>query len=170
MKYFATVNGEEHELDLIERHGRLEASFDGEPVEVGYEEVDRLGQVALILEGRSYAVSIEGGSGERQVTVAGHLYQVSLEDERERAAHAAERDRASAGGDIKSVMPGVVVSVLVAEGDEVEAGQALIILEAMKMQNEIEAPSAGVVARLHVREGEAVSSGTKLVTLKAARE
>ena len=64
-------------------------------------------------------------------------------------------------------MPGVVVELLVAEGDEVSEGQSLLILEAMKMQNEIQAPSAGKVEKIHVREGEAVDGGAKLVGLSA---
>ena len=67
---------------------------------------------------------------------------------------------------MKSVMPGVVVSLLVAEGDVVEEGQALLVLEAMKMQNEIAAPTAGEVRHIHVAEGEAVSAGAKLVELE----
>ena len=71
---------------------------------------------------------------------------------------------------MKSIMPGVVVSLLVAEGDVVEEGQALLVLEAMKMQNEIAAPTAGEVRLIHVAEGEAVSAGAKLVELEAPAE
>ncbi len=166
MKYFVSVNGEEHVVELSERLGRVEVRYDGDPTPVVCEEVDRLGQVALFLGDRSYAISIEGGAEECSVTVAGHLYQVRLEDERERAAHAAERERQKKGGDVKSVMPGVVVQVLVKEGDAVNAGQPLLILEAMKMQNEIEAPTDGVVKRVFVSQGDAVASGAKLVALK----
>ena len=167
MRYFVTVNGQEHEVELVERLGRLEVRLDGEAVDTRYEEVDRLGQIALFLGDRAYAVSIEGDSQSSQVTVAGHVYQVDLEDERERAAHAAERGRAVKGGEVKSVMPGVVIELLVAEGDLVAAGQPLLILEAMKMQNEIAAPADGRVTRLHVARGEAVAGGARLVTLAA---
>jgi len=167
VRYFVTVNGEEHEVELVERLGRLEVELDGETLDVRYEEVDRLGQVALFVGDRAFAVSIEGDPQSSQVTVAGHVYQVEIEDERERAAHAAEGARAHMGGEVKSVMPGVVLELLVAEGDTVVAGQPLLILAAMKMQNEIAAPSAGRVARLHVAQGEAVASGARLVTLSA---
>jgi biotin carboxyl carrier protein len=171
VKYFVTVNGTEHVVELVEVLGELRVSYDGTPLETRYEEVDRLGQVALYIKSgdadKAYAISIEGSAAEVQVTVAGHLYQVELEDERERAAHDAERTRAKGGGDLKSIMPGVVVKLLVAEGDVVAKDQPLLILEAMKMQNEIAAPSDGRVAALHVREGQAVASGAKLVTLAA---
>jgi biotin carboxyl carrier protein len=167
LKYFARVNGEPHEIELTERLGLLAVTYDGEPVEVRYDEVDRLGQLALFVGERAYGASIEGGPETSHVTVAGHVYTVELEDERERAAHAAERARGKQGGDVKSVMPGIVIELLVAEGDVVEAGQPLLILEAMKMQNEIAAPIAGRVARLFVARGEAVGSGAKLATLDA---
>jgi len=169
MKYFVTVNGEEHEVELALRQGSLDVSFDGQVLDVRYDEVDRLGQVGLFIGDRSYAVSIEGDSHAALVTVAGHLYQVELEDERERAARSAERERQGAGGDVKSVMPGVVVKLLVSAGESIAKGEPLLILEAMKMQNEIQAPIDGTVTAVHVTEGTAVASGAKLVTL-AARE
>jgi biotin carboxyl carrier protein len=173
VKYYVTVNGHEHEVELVERLGELQVRYDGRPVAVRHEEVDRLGQVALFLreEGqdcdRSFAVSIEGDASEVRVSVAGHLYQVEIEDERERAAHDAERRSRKGGGDIKSVMPGVVAKLLIGVGDVVERGQPLLILEAMKMQNEIASPRPGRVSVLHVQEGQAVASGSKLVSLES---
>jgi pyruvate carboxylase subunit B len=167
VKYFVTVNGRAHEVDVVERLGELRVQVDGKELDLSYEEVDNLGQVALISEGRSWAVSIEGDEHTVSATIAGHLYSVEIEDERERAAHAAEREASKGGGPIKSVMPGVVVKLLVKEGDAVDKGAPLLILEAMKMQNEIAAPSGGVVKSIHVSEKEAVASGAKLVTLAA---
>ena len=167
MKYFVEVNGRTVEVDVLERLGELEVRIDGKPREFHYAEADRLGQVAAQLDGWSYGVSIEGDDHRCWVTVAGHLYQVEIEDERERAAHAAERERGKGGGTLESVMPGVVIQLLVAEGDTVEEGQSLLILEAMKMQNEIAAPSAGKIKTIHVAEGVAVASAQKLVTIEA---
>jgi biotin carboxyl carrier protein len=165
LKYYVDVDGREHVVELAEVLGRLEVRFDGALLDVRYEEVDRLGQVALYVGDKAYAVSIEGGAASAQVTVAGHLYGVNLEDERERAAHDAERTRPKRGGDVKSVMPGVVARLLVRAGEPVVQGQPLLILEAMKMQNEIVAPEAGRVTALHVRQGQAVASGARLATL-----
>ena len=165
MKYYVTVNGRAHEVEVVERLGELAVKVDGKPLDLDYEEADNLGQVALLSGGRSWGVSIEGDEHAVSCTIAGHLYAVEIEDERERAAHAAEREASKGGGTLKSVMPGIVVKLLVKEGDTVEKGQSLLILEAMKMQNEIAAPCPGVVKALHVREKEAVSSGAKLVTL-----
>jgi pyruvate carboxylase subunit B len=150
---------------LVERAGVLAVEVDGKSLDVRYEEVDELGQVVLMRDGRSYALSIEGDESRAAVTLAGHFYDVRLEDERERAAHAAERATGPASGDVLGVMPGVVVAVLVKKGEAVQAGQPLLILSAMKMQNEIAAPAAGVVADLHVSPGQAVAAGARLVTL-----
>ncbi len=167
MKYFVTVNGRAREVELIERLGQLELRVDGRKLDLSYEEVDNLGQVAILASGRSWGVSIEGDEHNVTCSIAGRLYAVEIEDERERAAHAAEREATKGGGVVKSIMPGVVVKLLVKEGEAVEKGQPLLVLEAMKMQNEIGAPGAGVVKALHVREGEAVNSGAKLATLAA---
>jgi biotin carboxyl carrier protein len=166
VKYFVEVNGRPHVVDVVERLGELQVSVDGAPLALEYEEVDALGQVALRAGTRSFGVSIEGDANTVWATIAGHQYEVTIEDERERAAHAAERASASTGGVVKSVMPGVVVELLVAPGDVVEKGQPLLLLEAMKMQNEIGAPAAGRVKKVHVAKGEAVSGGAKLVTLE----
>ena len=167
MKYFVSVNGHDHEVNLTERLGELLVEVDGEPMDLVYEEVDKLGQVLAIAGDDSFGVSIEGGSTRAGITIAGHFYDVEIEDERERAAHAAARAAGAGGGIVKSVMPGVVVSLLVSEGDVVEEGQALLVLEAMKMQNEIAAPVSGTVKRVHVHEGEAVSAGAKLVEIQS---
>ena len=72
----------------------------------------------------------------------------------------------SAVRDVKAAMPGKVVRLLASPGDNVEAGQGLLILEAMKMQNELRSPRPGVVASVRIAEGDTVSSGQVLVTLE----
>ncbi len=165
MKYYVTVGEHNREVDVVERSGELCVSVDGEPLELSYQEIDRLGQVIVLHRGNSLAMSIEGDEHRVFVTLAGHEYPITLEDERERAAQLAASAAAKGGGTVEAVMPGVVVELLVAEGQEVVEGQPLLILEAMKMQNEICAPSDGVVDRLHVEAGTAVVAGEKLVTL-----
>ena len=170
MKYFVEVNGRERVVELSERLGRLSVLVDGEPVEVDYGDVDGLGQLLVLSGGESFGVSVEGDTNRMGITIAGHLYDVAIEDERERAASAAERAAAKRGGLVKSVMPGVVFELLVEPGQAVEEGQPLLILEAMKMQNELAAPTSGLVREVHVRQGEAVAGGAKLVTLEAEED
>jgi biotin carboxyl carrier protein len=94
--------------------------------------------------------------------------RVPIEDERGRMARLATGGAAGAGGGdgkIKSVMPGVVKELLVAPEEAVQAGQALLILEAMKMENEIRAPRDGTVGTIHVDAGQAVEKGALLISL-----
>ncbi len=168
MKYYVSIGDRTHEVELVERLGELHVSVDGRPMPLSYEEADRLGQVIVLHEGLSYAMSIEGDGRSVGIGLAGHWYAMELEDERERAAHIAERASSRGGGVVKSVMPGVVVELLVRTGDVVEAGQPLLILEAMKMQNEIASPSGGRVQTIHVSQRQAVGAGEKLLTLGPA--
>lgn len=167
MKYFAKVNGREHEVELVERLGKLEVAVDGKALDLSYEEVDDLGQVIVMRDGKSYGLSMEGDEGRVHVTLAGRTYEIALEDERERAAHAADRAVGKGGGVVTAVMPGVVVEVLVKSGTGVVKGQPLLILSAMKMQNEIAAMSDGVVGEVFVAAGQAVAAGAKLMVVKA---
>jgi len=166
VKYFVDVGGHAHEVEVDEREPAW-LTIDGRRYAVSYDEADQLGQVVFLHEGKSYALSIEGDGREVGVTLAGHFYGVAIEDERERAAHLADRETGAGGGTVESSMPGVVVELLVEEGAVVERGQPLLILEAMKMQNEIVSPWAGEVTQLLVARGQAVGRGAKLVTLRA---
>lgn len=170
MKYFTQVDGQEFEVEIVESHGELTVYVDGELVESRYTAVDRAGQVALSVAGRAFGVSLAGTLNDYDVNIAGHRFSVTIEDERERAAHAAERAKNKGGGILKAVMPGVIVDLNVSVGDVVEAGQALLILEAMKMQNEIAAPAPGRIKRIHVEAGQAVAGGAPLVELEALPE
>jgi biotin carboxyl carrier protein len=167
VKYFVTINGRAHEVELVERLGELVATVDGKPFDASYQEVDDQGQVVLLHAGRSYALSLDGDENQVAMTLAGHFYDVRLEDERERAAHAAEGDTRPANGLVTSIMPGIVVDLLVKPGQTIEKGAPLLILSAMKMQNEIAAPVAGTVQTVHVATGQAVAAGAKLVTIIA---
>ena len=73
MKYFVTVNGHDHEVTLTERLGELLVEVDGEPMDLVYEEVDKLGQVLAIVGDASFGVSIEGDSTRAGLTIAGHF-------------------------------------------------------------------------------------------------
>ena len=168
MKYFLNVNGRDIEVTFEEAEGRLSASLGpGRRHRVDYAEVDGLGQYAVSIDDRSYAVSIDGELGKYTVGLAGEVFRVNLEDEREKAAQLLFRGPSGEGTrTIPSLMPGVIVKVLVREGDEVQADQPLLILEAMKMQNEIRADAPGKVKKVQVQPGQAVGGGDPLVTLE----
>lgn len=120
------------------------------------------GVYSVLLDGRSYRVRLEGAG---EVEVGTRRFAVEVVDPR-----AAPAVGARAGQDARSTltapMPGKVVRVLARAGEAVEAGQGILVVEAMKMQNEIKSPKAGVVASLSVEEGAAVSSGQTLAVIE----
>ena len=132
-------------------------------------EVLRDGYVSLIVDGRSVPVSVEpAGEGMMRVTIAGQRTQVQVKDERDLLVDefGLAEDGAS-GGVVRAPMPGLVLDILVEEGDEVAAEQGLLVLEAMKMENELKAPSGGVVSAIHVEDGEAVDKEDLLIEIEA---
>jgi biotin carboxyl carrier protein len=133
----------------------------------------------LLLDGASWTFAPEpGAAGERQdggggpwvVNAAGERFQVEVVDERTQPVPplAARGSRPDTGGVVAAPMPGLVVRVEVTEGQRVDAGAGLVVVEAMKMENELRAPGPGVVTRIHVAAGQAVEKGAPLVTLGSA--
>jgi biotin carboxyl carrier protein len=113
----------------------------------------------------SYEVAIEAGpAGERVVFVNGRAFPVRVADPR--AMFGRRADSAHRTGDITAPMPGRVVKVLVARGDAVSARQPLVIVEAMKMENELRAPRAGTVADVRVSEGSSVEAHAVLIVIE----
>jgi len=167
MKLIAHIGNTGHELTL----GPLvssssECMFAVDSVE-GKAEVEAIGPGAysILVGTRSYEVKIEESGDEFVVAVDGRRFEVAIEDPR-RAGPRAERIDSVSSGDIVSPMPGKVVRVLVSAGDEVQPGQGLLVVEAMKMQNEIKAAVAGKIKTVHVSEGSAVAAGEVMVVIE----
>ena len=121
--------------------------------------------VSVRHEGRMFLIDVlRVGPRQRAVLLNGHREQLEVLDEL--AAAASQRESAHHGrAELVAEMPGLVVEVKAEPGQEVAAGQALVVLEAMKMQNELGAPRAGVVAEILVKPGQKVDGGTVLVRL-----
>ena len=116
---------------------------------------------SVILDGCSYEVAVTGSEAE----VGGMRMQVEIEDPRKWNPSAGSRKGRGAEA-IKAPMPGKVIRVLVGVGEEIAAGQGLVVLEAMKMQNEMKAPRAGRVAGIAVKPHEAVNANSVLLTIE----
>ena len=123
----------------------------------------------LLLAGESWTLAAEAldGVGRWALGVAGERIEVEVRSERTREIEALAPSRPGPPGQrtVKAPMPGLVVRVEVAAGQRVEGGAGLVVVEAMKMENELRAPQPGVVATVHVEVGQAVEKGAPLVTL-----
>jgi len=164
MKYIAEVDGLEFPVEILDEH---HVRFGENVLEVDLAVVSGEPLYSLIVNGESFEGYVYPDEAGWQVLLFGQFYQVNVEDERERRLKTAIQTAARPGAEfiLKAPMPGLVVSVLVSEGQSVERGQTLVILESMKMQNELRAPSAGNVARLRVQAGETVEQKQILLNL-----
>lgn len=119
------------------------------------------GAYSILVEGKAYEARVSGD----QIVVNGQRFAFEIDDPR-----AWKRTGGSAGAhgraSITAPMPGKVVRVLAAAGDQVEAGQGIVVVEAMKMQNEMKAPRAGRLVAIAVRENDSVNAGAVLATIE----
>lgn len=168
MKYFATINKQTFEID-IDHHNRI--TVDGVELAADMKLVGGQRLYSLLLDNTSYEVLLEPENDKRNqynVMVSGLRYQVKVQDERSRRLALVDRSLRAPEGEllIKAPIPGLVVKVSVAPGQEVGEGETLVILEAMKMENELRAPRAGTVHDVRVLQGDQVALGQMLLALK----
>jgi biotin carboxyl carrier protein len=165
MKYITTVNDKEFTIEVVDdQHVRIGDRL----IQVNFEPVSGQPVFSLIMDGKSYESFIyEGEEDSWQVLLRGRLFQVKVEDEREKRLRVAAGGGVSEGGEfmMKAPMPGLVVALSVEEGQEVEKGQVLVILESMKMQNELKAPRAGKIGRIRVKAGESVEQKQTMLSI-----
>jgi len=152
-------------IELRRRGSVWELTLDGRILSVDVTAI--AGRWSLLIGSRSYEVAVERRSnGERIVYVNGVAVPISIMDPRERLVRRRGTVSAETGPrSIVSPMPGRIVKVLVREGEVVAAQQGLVVVEAMKMENELRAPRAGQVSAVKVVEGMSVEAKTVLVTL-----
>ena len=164
MKYITTVEGKQFLVEIIdEKH----VSVDGKVYEVDFESVSGQPVYSLIVDGKSHEGYAARGEEDWQVLLHGRLYPITVEDEREK------RLRSAAGGGVvetgefhlRAPMPGLVVAIHVEEGQAVKRGEVMLILESMKMQNELKAPRDGTIGRVRVKAGETVEQKQTLLSV-----
>ena len=162
VRFEVSIAGRKHNLEITQADGAWQCRVDGRAIDV---DVVRLadGTLSILHQGKSYVARQEGGSAG---VLGGRTYEVSIADPRSWRA----RQQAAAGvsGSLKLVasMPGKVVRVLTVPGSSVVAGQGIVVIEAMKMQNEIRAPRDGTITAVLVEEGKAVSVGELVAILE----
>jgi biotin carboxyl carrier protein len=164
MKRALTINGRDCAIEIIEQSPACRFSFDGDGVCAADVEMPEHGVYSILIDGRSYDAFVTESAAGLVVSIDGHRFEIAVRDPRQWS-----RKGGGAGGEgvqtIASPMPGKVVRVLVAAGDEVEPGRGIVVVEAMKMQNEMKADRAGKVLTMTAKEGATVSAGDVLATV-----
>jgi len=166
MKYATTINDKTY---IIEINDDRRVLVDGVEYAVDFESVSGQPVYSLLINGRSYEAYVAAAEDteEWQVLLHGELSSVLVEDEREKRLRQAAGGVAATSGEyhLKAPMPGLIVAVQVSEGQVVAKGDILIILESMKMQNELKCPRAGTITRIRVKAGEGVEQNQQLITI-----
>jgi biotin carboxyl carrier protein len=165
MKYVVSLGDREIEVELRPAAGNgLEARIGDRRRQVDLVPAGGRSLFSLLLDGASYEVSLIGDGDTTLVALRGTEFRMRVESEQARHARLLAGQGGPRGNDtVRSVMPGRVVRVQVKEGDLVQTGTPLLILEAMKMENEIRSPLAGSVRQIFVRDGQTVVNGDPLV-------
>jgi biotin carboxyl carrier protein len=168
MKLTTTIDGVEKTLELTAAPATNRVVNFVLDAEAGEADVVRTGPAAysIIQEGLSYEVTVHhGADGALQVSVNGSAHRVEVRDPR-RWTPAGGSAGMAGPRKITAPMPGRIVKLLVQAGDQVEEGHGVIIVEAMKMQNEMKAAKAGTVGALEVAEGDSVAAGQTLLVIE----
>ena len=171
MHYVAIVGEEERQVEVTELSpGRFQIIMDGRTLQVDARAVSDA-TLSLLHEHQGYEVAAEAGAAAgagEDLFLRGHVVNVEVLDLRNLRLRKAQAVAESPDGPVSvtAPMPGKVVAVLVREGEEVAEGQGLLVVEAMKMENELRAPRAGRVTNLTAQEGAAVDAGVSLCVVE----
>jgi len=164
MKYHATVDNREYVIDIDDDNNII---VDDKPVRADILQVGPLGLFSLLVDHESYELVVKEQRFGYCVTLGSNTYAVEVTDERTLRLDAGRSQLTTPSGDrfIKAPIPGLIVNILVKEGDEIGANQPVIILEAMKMENELRSSGAGTVGEIMFEVGESVEQGAELMQI-----
>ncbi|HEY3474677.1 MAG TPA: biotin/lipoyl-containing protein [Anaerolineales bacterium] len=164
MRYITTVEDKQFLVEIIdEKH----ISVDGKVYEVDFESVSGQPVYSLIVDGKSHEAYVAAGENDWEVLLRGRLFPVTVEDEREKRLRSAAGGGVAETGELhlRAPMPGLVVAIPIEEGQQIKKGQVLLILESMKMQNELKSPRDGTIGRIRVKPGETVEQKQTLLSV-----
>lgn len=149
----------------VERIGeRLNCVIDGRALHTSAVEFAP-GVYSILIGGASVEARVEPSATGLRVIVAGHEFTATIRDPRQWRRDQGAAAQAEGRQQVLAPMPGIIVRVLVKAGETVQAGQGIVVVEAMKMQNELRAPKSGLVERLLVTENQAVGTGELLAVI-----
>lgn len=170
MKYFASILDEEHEI-LIPEDEEGKTVLDRIPREARLTPIGLDGLCFLIIDNKSFQVFVRKEEDSYFVLINGQRYLVAVQDEKKRLLQALIETEDEQGGlvQIKAPMPGLVTKILVQDGQQVNKGDGLVIIEAMKMENEIRSGTRGTVTQILKAKGDSVEKGAVLLVVEQGR-
>lgn len=170
MKFVVRVAGRESNVDIVKHNGLYEVELNGKKYNVDAQNFGFTDLFSLLVDGHSFLIDsapVRPERGEYYARVLGRHYEVDVLDELLLAARDAEKVHEHTGAYVlKAPMPGLIVHVHAKPGAHVKAGEPVVIMEAMKMRNELTADVSGVVKNIAVNVGDKVDSQAALVTIE----
>jgi biotin carboxyl carrier protein len=166
VKYLVTVNDLSLTVDISEQAGELQVLVDGRPMSSSVVTDQEHHRTLMLLDSRSFDAEVYHSNGVTSVLLAGREFPCIVEDERlVSIRRVAGLTTTSHDTVVKAPMPGLIVRILKETGETVNKGESLLIVEAMKMENELKSPINGRVIDIHVAIGRPVDKGQSLITL-----
>ena len=165
--YHATIDGQEHELAIEElaKAGTFEINLGGKKIAADLRQAGPA-SFSIIVGNRSFDLDVIRQGDEFVISSRAGVTRLTLEDARRRRMHSRGAREVSGKVQMRAMMPGRVVSVAVKAGDEVAAQQGVLVIEAMKMENELKSPKAGKVVEVKVAAGQTVEKGELLIVIE----
>jgi biotin carboxyl carrier protein len=166
MTYDVIVDGKTHHVELTQGEKTWLCKVDGQEVEVDAALTAR-DVMSVLADNKAYEIKRERSlQGELHMVIGSARYAVDVQDPRSLRTRRAVAGTEAGPQKVKAPMPGKIVRILVNENDEVKAGQGVIVMEAMKMQNEMKSPKDGKVQKILTAEGSAVNAGDTLAIIE----
>lgn len=167
LSYLVTIEDTTFTVNLDDRESQVEMDIEGRKMIIDMTRLDGVDSFSLLINNRSYT-AIATMQGEHfEVSINGVSSIVNVEEEEQARLRSRVKSRSRTGnGQIKAPMPGRVVAVHAAVGDVVEPGQSVVVIEAMKMENELRTDSGGIVKEIRVREEETVDKNDVLMLIQ----
>jgi len=165
MKYEVIVGKETYIIELGEEH---QVIVNDEIIDIDFTRIGDYGLHSMIVEQQSYEALVEQvDSANWQVFMEGKLYEVQVYEESIRRLQKRTALGADADGElaVRAPMPGLVLNIAVTEGQEIQPGDTVVILESMKMENELKAPKGGIVDRVEIEPGQSVEQNQVLIVI-----
>ncbi|MFQ5706248.1 MAG: biotin/lipoyl-containing protein [bacterium] len=168
MKLYAKTACKEYTVELQDTDGELQVLLNGQSHPVQFQQLGPPGLFSLVFANRCYQLFIRKNSACYEVIVDNQKYHVELADERQKQLNRLTKKEAKRAEpkQVKAPMPGLIVKIEVREGQRVKPGDGLVIIEAMKMENEIKATAGGIVKKIFKTDEESVDKDTLLMLIE----
>ena len=166
MTYDVVVDGKTHRVELTQGEQMWQCSIDGEPMEVDAALTAR-DVLSILIGEKQYEIKRERSlRGELHMVIGSARYAVDVQDPRSLRTRRAAAGSEAGPQKLTAAMPGKIIRIMVKEKDEVKSGQAVLVMEAMKMQNEMKSPKDGRVQKILTAEGSIVNAGDTLAVIE----